>query len=58
MKFKATIRKDGKVVTEVLERGPHLCSEVYKVTNAVGKELSDEQIGPECDTVTEVSGER
>jgi hypothetical protein len=54
MKFKVTIRKDGKIVTEVLDRGEHLCSEIYKVTQAVGKQLSDEQIGPECDEVHEV----
>lgn len=56
MKFKAVIQKDGKIVTEVLDRGQHLCSEVYKVTNAVGKQLSDEEIGPECDKVNEVQG--
>lgn len=57
MKGKTTIRKDGKIVTEVLDRGSHLCSSVYKVTNAVGRQLSDEHIGPEGDTVHEVSGE-
>ena len=56
MKFKVTIKKDGTVVTEVLDRGSHLCSEVYKVTNAVGKQLSDEEIGPECDSVHEIQG--
>jgi hypothetical protein len=55
MKGKTTIKKDGKVITEVLDRGTHLCSEVYKVTNAVGKQLSDEEIGPECDTQHEIS---
>jgi hypothetical protein len=56
MKFKATIRKsDGKIVTEVLDRSQgSLCSEIYKVTNAVGRQESDEHIGPECDTVQEV----
>ncbi len=56
MKFTATIKHDGTVVTEVLDRGNHLCSEVYRVTEAVGKQLSDENIGPECDTVSEVVG--
>lgn len=56
MKFKVVIKKDGTVVTEVLDRGSHLCSEVYRVTNAVGKQLSDEEIGPECDSVHEVQG--
>ena len=55
MKFKATIRKDGKIVTEVLDRTQgELCSQIYKVTNAVGKQESDEHIGPECDRVEEV----
>jgi hypothetical protein len=56
MRFKAVIRKDGKVVTEVLERGEHLCTEVYKVTNAIGKQLSDEHTGPEGDRVEEING--
>jgi hypothetical protein len=54
MKFKAIIKKDGTVVTEVLDRGEHLCSNIYKVTNSVGRQLSDENIGPECDKVEEV----
>ncbi len=57
MRFKAVIDKEGKIVTEVLDRGQHLCSEVYKVTNAVGKQLSDEEIGPDCDKVNEISGD-
>jgi hypothetical protein len=57
MKFTATIKQDGTVVTEVLDRGNHLCSEIYRVTEAVGKQLSDENIGPECgNTVSEVVG--
>ncbi len=57
MKFKAVIDKNGKIVTEVLDRGEHLCSSIYKVTNAVGRQESDEQSGPEGDTVHEISGE-
>jgi hypothetical protein len=56
MKFTVLIKTDGTVVTEVVDRGEHLCSEVYRVTNAVGKQLSDEEIGPECDSVHEVQG--
>jgi len=57
MRIKATIKKDGQVVTEVVERNEHLCSQVYQVTNALGRQVSDENIGPECDTQTEgVSG--
>lgn len=54
MLFRATIKKDGRIVTKVLDRGSHLCSSVYKLTNAIGQQLSDEDIGPECDLVDEV----
>jgi len=54
MKFKAIIKTDGTVVTEVLDRGEHLCSNIYKVTNSVGHQVSDEDIGPECDKVEEI----
>ncbi len=50
------IMPDGKVVTQVQDRGSHLCSSVYKVTNALGSQLSDEEIGPECDSVSEIQG--
>lgn len=56
MKMEVFIYPDGKVVTQVMDRGSHLCSEVYKVTNAIGKQLSDEEIGPEGDTVHEIQG--
>lgn len=49
MIMKMKIDKTGKVVTEVVDRGEHLCSSIYKVTNAVGTQLSDEHIGPECE---------
>ena len=56
MKFKAIIKKDGTIVTEVLDRGSHLCSEIYKVTNALGKQRSDEEIGPDGSTQHETVG--
>lgn len=59
MLVKATIKRSpaGEVVTEVIDRQQHLCSSVYTVTNAVGKQLSDEEIGPECDPQTEIENE-
>lgn len=57
MKFDVYIFPDGRVVTEVEDRGRHLCTEIYKVTSAVGTQRSDEHIGPEGDTVHEISGE-
>lgn len=55
MKFKCIIETDGKVTTEVIDRGEHLCSKIYNITNAVGVQLSDDEIGPEGDTVHEVN---
>jgi hypothetical protein len=54
MAFDVFIKQDGTVVTEVVDRGEHLCSNIYKVTNSVGTQLSDENIGPECDKVEEI----
>jgi len=45
----------GELETEVINRNEHLCSEVYKVTNAIGTQISDEEIGPECDEVHEIN---
>ena len=55
IRVKATILKDGNIITEVLDRAEGtLCSTVYKVTNSLGKQLNDEHIGPEGDTVNEI----
>lgn len=56
MEFTVRCKKNGTVVTEVTDRGDSICSNIKKVTNAVGRELSDEHIGPECDDVKEVQG--
>jgi hypothetical protein len=57
MIVKATIKPNGEVLTEVIDRQQDLCSKVYQVTNALGRQLSDEDTGPECDTVREVTSE-
>jgi hypothetical protein len=44
MKFVMRIKKDGTVITEVVDRGQHLCDAVYKVTNSIGKQMSDESL--------------
>lgn len=54
MEFTARIKKNGQVITEVINREDSVCSNIKKVTNAVGRELSDEHIGPECDKVNEI----
>jgi hypothetical protein len=47
MEFTVTIKKDGKVVHEVTNRQEHLCEDIYKVTNRMGTQLSDEEL-PDC----------
>ena len=44
MEFDVAIHKDGKVVVEVVNRGEHLCSEIYKVTATLGRQVSDEEL--------------
>lgn len=48
MTLDITIDKTGKIITEVIDRGSHLCSNAYKLTNSLGRQLSDEETGPEC----------
>jgi len=57
MLVKATIKTNGEVINEVIDRQQDLCSKVYQITNALGRQLSDEDTGPECDTVQEISNE-
>lgn len=57
MKVRATIKKDGTVINEVIDRETHLCSAVYQVTGSLGRQISDEDTGPECDTAQEVHNE-
>jgi hypothetical protein len=54
MDFTAIINKDGTIITEVVDRGEHLCSDVLKITSAVGRQISDVEIGPEGDKVHEI----
>ncbi len=51
MEFEAYIYPDGRVVVTVLNRNQHLCEDIYKVTNSLGKQLSDEEL-PDCATPT------
>ncbi len=53
MEFTVRIKKSGNVVTEVTNRQDSICGNIKQVTNRIGKELSDEHIGPECDDVKE-----
>lgn len=55
MELLTRIKKDGTIITEVTDRGDTICSNAKRITNSVGREISDEHIGPECDTVTETA---
>jgi len=56
MEFKVIIKPDGQLITEVMNRGSEHCHEIHRVTNAIaGREISDEQIGPDCDRVEEIN---
>ena len=54
MRFKVHIKKNGEKVTEVLDREQENCSVIKQFTNSLGREASDEIIGPECDKVEEI----
>lgn len=47
MEFEVAIHTDGKVIVEVTDRKEHLCTDIYKVTNRLGPQLSDEEL-PDC----------
>lgn len=47
MEFKTIIKPNGETIVEVLDRKEHLCSDIYKVTARLGKQVSDEEL-PDC----------
>lgn len=54
MRFEMIINTDGNVVTEVLDRQDSVCSNIKRVTNAIGREESDEHLPDgKCDRVEE-----
>jgi hypothetical protein len=55
MKGRTIIKKDGTVITEVLDRQGGDCKEVYKITERLGTQTGEEITGPDCDTVHETT---
>lgn len=55
MEYEVIIERDGKIITEVIDRGEQQCSVIKQLTSALGREISDEEIGPECDKVEEIT---
>ena len=54
MRFSMTIQTSGNLITEVIDRQDSVCGSIKQVTNAVGREESDEHLGDDCDRVEEV----
>ena len=57
MDYVMRVKPNGEVKTEVEDRGTHLCADILRVTNALGPQKSDEEIGPDCEPVIETSNE-
>jgi len=59
MLIKVTVKRNpaGEIVTEVVDRQEHVCSSVYSITNSIGRQLSDEDTGPEFDPQLEITRE-
>lgn len=55
MRGRTIIKKDGTVITEVLDREGQDCKEVHKLTERLGGQMSEEITGPDCDTVHETA---
>jgi len=54
MLYAATIKQDGTITTEVIEREGTQCSKLLQFVDSVGVVISDEETGPECDEVHEI----
>jgi len=44
MEYITVIKKDGSVVQQVLDRGQHLCQNIYVAARRMGTITSDEEI--------------
>ena len=48
MEIEFVVRTDGTVVSSVLNSGDSICGNVKLITNALGREVSDEHLNDEC----------
>lgn len=53
MRYEQIVDKNGKIVTEMLDRQGENCSNIYKITQNLGTQEDDVVTGPECDEVHE-----
>jgi hypothetical protein len=54
MLYSATIKQNGTIETEVIDREGTECSRLRQFIGGVGEIISDEETGPECDEVREI----
>lgn len=55
MKGRTIIKRDGQIITEVIDRQGGDCKEVYKLTERLGTQTDEEVTGPDCDAVQETT---
>jgi hypothetical protein len=55
MRGKTTIKPDGTIITEVLEREGQDCKEVMRLTERIGQQVGEEITGPDCDPNNETT---
>lgn len=48
MEYVTVIKKDGRLIQQVVDRGQHLCQQIYVSANKMGTIVSDEEL-PEGD---------
>lgn len=53
MRYEQIVDKEGKIVTNILDRQGENCNNIYKVTQNMGETLDDVRTGPDCDEVHE-----
>lgn len=55
MRGRTIIKRDGTLVTEVIDREGSDCKQVYRLTEHLGPQTGEEVTGPDCDTTHEIS---
>jgi hypothetical protein len=53
MKYEQIVSKDGKIVTNILDRQGENCGNIYHITQNMGQTVDDVRTGPDCDEVHE-----
>ena len=57
MRGKFIIKKDGTIVTQVIDREGSDCREVYRITERLGEMVDEQVTGPDCDSAIETTSD-